>query len=53
MNITTVSASVRYSKTLGQGRHKTVELSASGDIDPQEDWHSAQSELYQEVVEGL
>jgi hypothetical protein len=29
MKVTTVSASVRYSKALGDGSHKTVELSAN------------------------
>ena len=53
MNITTVSASVRYSKALGQGQHKTVELSAAADLEPQEDWHDAQSDLYQELGQQL
>ncbi|MCI0441166.1 MAG: hypothetical protein L0177_18850 [Chloroflexi bacterium] len=53
MNITNVSASVRYSRALGRGRHKTVELSAAADLEPQEDWHSAQAELYRQLGQQL
>jgi hypothetical protein len=52
MKITTISASVRYSKALGDGSHKTVELSAEATVNG-EDWHTAQAALYTELGQQL
>jgi hypothetical protein len=41
MKITTVSASVRFSKALGDGQHKTVELAAEAFLDDEEVWTEA------------
>jgi hypothetical protein len=49
MKVTTVSASVRFSKAIGEGQHKTVELSAEAALDGQETWTEAQANLYQEL----
>ena len=38
MKITTVSASVRYSKALGDGSRKTVELGAEGTLTTNKQW---------------
>jgi hypothetical protein len=46
MQVTTVSASVRYSKGLGPNEYKTVELTAEAHVDPDEDWLLAQQGLY-------
>jgi hypothetical protein len=46
MKVTAVSASIRYSKSLGLGEHKTVELSANADLEPGDDWFVAQQNLY-------
>ena len=53
MQITTISASVRYSKAIQPGVYKTVELSAEGTLNPKEDWHEAQATLYADLGEQL
>ena len=53
MKVTTVSASVRYSKALGDGSHKTVELSAEAALTPKEQWQEAQGSLYHELGQQL
>ena len=49
MEVTSVSASVRFSGAVGPSRFKTVELSAEATVQGDEDWQDAQSELYQEL----
>ncbi len=49
MNVTTVSATVRYSKPLPDGAWKAVELSAEASLEPDETWTEAQASLYQEL----
>ena len=46
MEVTSVSASVRFSGAVGPSRFKTVELSAEATVQGDEDWQDAQSELY-------
>ena len=46
LEITSVSASVRFSGAVGPSRFKTVELSAEATVQVDEDWQDAQSELY-------
>ena len=46
MEVTSVSASVRFSGAVGPSRFKTVELSAEATVQGDEDWQHAQSELY-------
>ena len=53
MKVTTVSASARFSKALGDGVHKTVELSAEATVDYAEDWQEAQVRLFQELGQQL
>ena len=53
MKVTTVSASVRYSKAIGDGQHKTVELSAEAALDGNEAWTGAQASLYEELGQQL
>jgi hypothetical protein len=53
MKVTTVSASVRYSKALGDGQHKTIELSAEAAIEGKKTWTEAQSNLYQQLGQQL
>jgi hypothetical protein len=53
MRIATVSASVRFSKALGDGQHKTVELSAEAFLDDDEVWTEAQGNLYRELGQQL
>ena len=49
LEVTSVSASVRFSGTVGPSRFKTVELSAEATVQGDEDWRDAQSHLYQEL----
>ena len=49
MEVTSVSASVRFSGAVGPSRFKTVELSAEATVQGDEDWQDAQSKLYQEL----
>ena len=53
VKVTTVSASVRYSKALDDGSHKTVELSAEAALTAQEQWQEAQASLYHELGQQL
>ena len=53
MNVTTVSACVKYSKKLDDGSHKTIELSAEGTLTAQEDWQTAQATLYGQLGQQL
>ena len=53
MRVTTVSASARFSKALGDGVHKTVELSAEATVDYAETWQESQVRLYQELGQQL
>ena len=53
MKVTTISASVRYSKRNGDGSHKTMELGAEATLNANEDWHQAQGELYHDLVRQL
>jgi hypothetical protein len=53
MRVATVSASVRFSKALGDGQHKTVELSAEAFLDDEEVWTQAQARLYHELGQQM
>ena len=53
MKITSVSASVRFSKAIQPGCYKTVELSAEGTLNPNENWHEAQATLYTDLGDQL
>ena len=53
MKITTIAATVRYSKPLPDGAWKAVELSAEASLDPTETWTEAQASLYQELGQQL
>ena len=53
MKVTTVSAGVRFSKVLGDGSHKTIELSAEAALTAQEEWHKAQATLYHQLGDQL
>ena len=53
MKVKKVSASVRYSSSIGQSRYKTVELSAEAAVDAKESWQEAQGELYDQLGHQL
>jgi hypothetical protein len=53
MRIATVAASVRFSKALGDGQHKTVELSAEAFLDDDEVWTEVQQKIYRQLGQQL
>lgn len=53
MKVERVCANIRYSKALGDGQHKTVELTAEGSVEARETWQVAQSYLYTELGKQL
>jgi len=53
MKVTTVSASVRFSKDVGNKQFKTVELSAERTVNPNENWQAAQAQLYVDLGQQL
>ena len=53
MKVTTVSASVRYSRAIQSGEYKTIELSAEASLEPQEAWIEAQASLYTDLGQQL
>ena len=53
MKITAVSASVRFSKALGDASHKTIGLSVEASLDAEDAWRQAQSQLYADLGQPL
>ncbi len=53
MIITTVSATIRYSRDTGHGAWKVVELGAEASVSDREHWKQAQSELYFQLTDQL
>ena len=53
MKVTTVSASVRYSRAINTGEYKTIELSAEAALEPQGAWIEAQASLYTDLGQQL
>jgi hypothetical protein len=53
MKVTTVSVSIRYSKSLAPGEHKTLELSAEGGVSEDDDWFTCQQGLYSQLTTQL
>jgi hypothetical protein len=49
VKVTTISANLRFSKDIGHGAWKVIEIGAEANIDPREDWQSAQAALYQQL----
>jgi hypothetical protein len=53
MQITGVSATVKYSKQMTDGSWKTVQLVAEAELDFTDDWEVSQRELYRSLAEQL
>ena len=53
MKVTTVSASVRFSKAIGEGQHKAVELSTEATLDAKKHGPEAQASLYQQLGQQI
>ena len=53
MKITTVSANVRYSKDMGHGAWKVIELGAEATLDAKDSWEEAQHQLYEKLSQQL
>ena len=48
-----ITANVRYSKNIGQGEYKTVELGAEATVGPDSDWYIEHCVLYNSLVKEL
>jgi hypothetical protein len=48
MNVRIVSANIRYSAE-AKGAWRTIEVGAEATVDPGENWHTAQQELYHQL----
>ena len=53
MKVTTISAAIRYSKEIGNGAWKSLEIGAEATVEPREDWHDAEARLYAELSTEL
>jgi hypothetical protein len=54
MQVTRISANVRYSKQMPDGAFKTVELGAEGSLDSSDEtWQEAQAALYHQLGDQL
>jgi hypothetical protein len=49
VKVTTISANLRFSKDIGHGAWKVIEIGAEASVDPREDWQTAQTALYQQL----
>ena len=53
MKVTTISANLRFSKDIGHGAWKVIEIGAEDSLDPREDWQTAQTALYQQLGQQM
>jgi hypothetical protein len=52
MNVGIVSANIRYAAE-AKGGWRTIELGAEADLDPGENWRTAQEQLYHELAQRM
>ena len=53
MKVTTISANLRFSKDIGHGAWKVIEIGAEASVDPRENWQTAQTALYQQLGQQM
>ncbi len=53
MKVTTISANLRFSKDIGHGAWKVIEIGAEASLEPREDWQNAQTTLYQQLGQQM
>ena len=53
MRVTSISVSVRYSKQMGDGSYKTIELGCEGALEKDENWWEAQADLYHQLGDQM
>lgn len=53
MQVTSISVNVRYSKQMGDGSFKTLELGCEGALDSEEDWQEVQADLYHQLGDQM
>lgn len=53
MEVSKISANIRYSQDTGKGAWKVIELGAEATISDREHWKQAQSELYYQLGDQL
>jgi hypothetical protein len=51
MQVTTVTATVKYTQDTGRGAWKSLELGAEASINEREDWQQAQATLYGQLAQ--
>ncbi len=50
MKIDRISANIRYSQDSGKGAWKALELTAEASLTPNENWQTAQADLYADLA---
>jgi hypothetical protein len=53
VKVTTISANLRFSKDIGHGAWKVIEIGAEASVEPREDWQSAQTALCQQLGQQM
>ena len=53
MEVSKISATIRYSQDTGKGAWKVIELGAEATVSDREHWKQAQSELYYQIADQL
>ena len=53
MEVSKISATIRYSQDTGKGAWKVIELGAEASVSDREFWKQAQSELYYQLTDQL
>lgn len=53
MKVTTISANIRFSKDIGYGAWKVIEVGAETTLDAKDTWQAAQHQLYGELSQQL
>jgi hypothetical protein len=53
VKVTTISANLRFSKDIGHGAWKVIEIGAEASVEPREDWQTAQTTLYQQLGQQM
>jgi hypothetical protein len=51
MNVTKVTATVRFTQDTGKGAWKSLELGCEASINEREDWQTAQATLYGQLAQ--
>ena len=53
MKVTTISANLRFSKDIGHGAWKVIEIGSEASIDPAENWQTARIAIYPQLGQQI